>query len=179
MSVYRNHQRTSEEPSGFTLFELLVVILIVSLISAVAMPRMAASLPGVRLKSTTRAAAAALRYARSRAVYESRPYIAVFDNTRKLLAVKPIEDPIDVVELNNIKEIMNASEIEKVYEFPDGIEFEVLYTNDTVEDTDVFPIFFFPRGDSTGASIVLKNLRRKQYTIVVDRITGSVEIGGL
>ena len=164
--------------SGFTLFELLVVILIISLISAFVMPRVAASLPGVQLKSTTRAVAAALRYARSRAVYESRPYIAIFDSTQNRLAVEPIENPMDAAESSRIREILNTSELEKVYEFPNGIEFDVLNPNDSVKDTDVFAIFFYPRGDSTGAKIVLQNPRHRQYTVTVDRITGLVEIGG-
>ena len=176
MSAYRNHQRTCRPSSGFTLFELLVVILIISLVSALVMPRMAASLPGVQLKSTARAVAASLRYARSRAVYESTPYIAIFDNTQNFVAVEPIETPIDAAESKGIRKILNMSELEKVYEFDEGIEFEVLNDNAADEDPDVFAIFFFPRGDSSGANIVLKNLRRKQYTITVDRITGLVEI---
>ena len=178
MSTDRNHRRTCSAASGFSLFELLVVILIISLISALVMPRMAASLPGVKLKSTARAVAASLRYARSRAVYESTPYIAIFDNIQNFLAVEPIETPMDAAESNGIRKILNMSKLQKVYEFPEGIEFD--FSNDTAadEDPDVFAIFFFPRGDSTGAKIVLKNLRRKQYTITVDRITGLVEIGG-
>jgi len=179
MSVCRNHQRACGESNGFTLFELLVVILIISLVSAFVMPRMAASLPGVRLKSTTRAVAASLRYARSKAVFESTPYIALFDNTQRLLAVEPIKKPIDAAGLNSIREILKPSELKKVYEFPNGIEFGVLNNNSADEDPDVFPIFFFPRGDSTGGKIVLRNLRRKQYTITVDTITGTVEIGRL
>ena len=178
MSACRNHQGTCSPSSGFSLFELLVVILIIGLISALVTPRMAASLPGVKLKSTTRAVAASLRYARSRAVYESRPYIAIFDSTQKLLAVEPIETPMDAVESNDIRKILNTSELQNVYEFPEGIEFDVLNDNAADEDPDVFPIFFFPRGDSTGAKIVLQNLRRKQYTITVDTITGTVEIDG-
>jgi general secretion pathway protein H len=178
MSAYRNHPRTCSTSSGFTLFELLVVILIISLVSALVMPRMAASLPGVQLKSTARAVAAALRYARSRAVYESTPYIAIFDNTQNFLAVEPIETPTDAAESKGIRKILNMSELQKVYEFDEGIEFEVLNDNAADEDPDVFAIFFFPRGDSSGAKIVLQNLRRKQYTITVDRITGLVEIDG-
>jgi general secretion pathway protein H len=179
MSAYRTHPRTCRALSGFTLFELLVVILIISLISALVMPRMAASLPGVQLKSTTRAVAASLRYARSRAVYESTPYIAIFDKTQNFLAVEPIATPLFAAESNAIRKILNMSELEKVYQFPAGIEFDVLNDNAADEDPDVFAIFFFPRGDSTGAKIVLQNLRRKRYTITVDMITGSVEIDRL
>ena len=175
MSAKRGHAGPGGELSGFSLFELLVVMLIIGLMSALVMPRMAATLPGVQLKSSARAVAASLRYARSKAVYESTPYIALFDNTQKLLAVESIEKPIDVAELNRLKEILNRSDLQKVYEFPHGIEFSFLNHN----DRDVFPILFFPRGDSTGAKIVLQNLHRKQYTITVDTITGRVEIAKL
>jgi general secretion pathway protein H len=168
MNADRNPLKTCGPSSAFTLFELLVVILIISLISALVMPQMAASLPGVRLKSTTRAVAASLRYA--------TPYIAIFDKTRKFLAVEPIDTPIDAAQSGGIRKIMDTSKLEKVYEFPDGIEFGVLNSTTADEDPDVFPILFFPRGDSTGGKIVLENLRRRQYTITVDTITGSVEI---
>ena len=178
MSSYRDQPKT-EAFSGFTLFELLVVILIISLISAFVMPRMAASLPGVQLKSSTRAVAASLRYARSKAVSESRPYVAIFDTTQKLLAVEPIEKPTDAAELNNLREILNTSRLQKVYEIPNEIQLGVLNKNADDEGSDVFPIFFFPRGDSTGGKIVLQNPNRRQFTVTVDRITGMVEIAEL
>jgi general secretion pathway protein H len=179
MSTERKRSKTCGPASGFTLFELLVVILIISLISALVMPQMTASLPGVQLKSSTRAVAASLRYARSRAVYESTPYVAIFDNSQRLLAVEPIETPMDAAETSGIKKILDTAKLEKVYEFPDGIEFDVLNRNTANEDPEVFPILFFPRGDSTGGKIVLENLRRRQYTITVDTITGTVAIDNL
>jgi general secretion pathway protein H len=176
MSAYRDHRRTFGGMSGFSLFELLVVILIIGLISALVMPRMAATLPGVQLKSTARAVAASLRYARSRAVYESTPYMAVFDNAQKLLAVEPIDRPMDASELKGLRKILDTSEFQKVYKFDNGIEFYVLNENGEAEDMVLFPILFFPRGDSTGGKIVLKNLRRKQFMITVDTFTGTIEI---
>ncbi len=86
---------------------------------------------------------------------------------------------MDAAELDRFRVIPKPSEFKNVYEFPDGIEFGVLNNNDAGEDTDLFPIFFFPRGDSTGGKIVLRNLRQKQYTITVDTITGTVEIDRL
>jgi general secretion pathway protein H len=178
MSVDRNHHRNGGPLGGFTLFELLVVVLIISLVSALVMPRVAASLPGVQLKSTARAVAASLRYARSKAVYESTPTMAIFDDTQKRLVVESVENPFAVAELDDIREILDRPNLANVYEFPDGVEFGVLNDNASVEDPEMFAIIFFPRGDSTGANIVLENSRRKQYTITVDAITGTVEIDG-
>lgn len=179
MRVHRHHHSRCGKLSAFTLFELLLVMLIISLISAFVIPRMAATLPGVQLKSSARAVAAALRYARSRAVSESVPYIAHFDNTQRFLAVEAVEKPMDASEWNSIKLIMDRSKSQKVYDFPDGIEFSLSNGTDADQDRDALPIFFFPRGNSTGGRIVLQHSHHKQYTITVDRITGSVEIDRL
>lgn len=176
MSEHRNHQGTCGTARGFTLFELLVVLLIIGLISALVMPRLAASLPGVQLKSAARAVAASLRYARSRAVSESRLYVALFDRTQRLLAVEPIERPVDAGESERLRVILNMSALKNVYEFPDGVEFGVTDNRDAGEGPDPFPIFFFPQGHSTGGKVVMTNVRRKQYTVTVDTITGTVEI---
>jgi general secretion pathway protein H len=176
MNRYPTHRETGRSEGAFTLFELLIVILIIGLISALVMPRMAASLPGVKLKSTARAVAASLRYARSRAVYETIPYIAVFDFTQNFLAVEPIETPLGIVGSDGIRKILEQSKLQRVYEFPEGIEFEILNDLGAGTDPDLFAIYFFPRGESTGAEIALLNLRQKQYRITVDTITGLVEI---
>jgi len=173
MNSCGNPQFRCGKSRGFSLLELLVVILLISLISAVVMPRMAASLPAVQLKSTARTVAASLRYARSKAVFESTPYVAVFDHTQRLLAVQPMEEPIEFSELDKLREILNTS---RVYELPDGIEFGVFDNSGADEDRDLFSILFFPRGDSTGGKIVLQNLRGRQYALTVDPITGAVEI---
>lgn len=179
MSANRKILKTCGPAGGFTLFELLVVMVIISLIAALVMPQMTASLPGVRLKSAARAVAASLRYARSRAVYESTPYVAIFDSTQKFLVVEPIETPVYAAESGDIRKILDMSKLENVYEFPAEIEFGISNRTAAADDPDVYPILFFPGGDSTGGKIVLENLRRRQYTITVDTITGSVEIAKL
>jgi len=179
MSSHGNQDITRGKSMGFTLLELLVVVLIIGLISALVMPRLAASLPGVQLKSTARAVAASLRYARSQAVFESTPYMAILDNRQKLLAVEPLEKAIDAAESDRLRIIVDGSKFQKVYEFPDEVEFAGSNTSDADEGRDLFPILFFPGGDSTGGTIVLKNVRQKQYTVTVDPITGAVEIDRL
>ena len=175
MSFQGDQDITRGRSRGFTLLELVVVVLLIGLISALVMPRMAASLPGVQLKSSARAVAASLRYARSQAVFESTPYVTIFDNSRKLLAVAPMEKPTEAGEADSLRVILNGSPLQKVYEFPDEVAFAVSNNSDADEERELVPIFFFPRGDSTGGTLVLKNMRRKHYTVTVDPITGAVE----
>ena len=172
MKLYCGLSDPSAGSRGFTLFELLIVLFIIGMASALVLPRIAATLPGTQLKSAARAVAASLRYARSKAAYESTPYIALFDSTRKTLAVQSIDTAIDVTELPRIKEILSRSDLQRVYAFPQGIDFSVPGQG----ETDLFAILFYPRGDSTGGKIVLKGVNRKRYTITIDTIMGSVEI---
>ena len=83
-----------------------------------------------------------LRFARSRAVYESIPYIAIFDSTQNFLAVEPIDTPLDAARSDGIRKILDSSRLEKVYEIPDGIEFGILNLPAGEENPDIFPILF-------------------------------------
>ena len=148
---------------AFTLLELLIVLLLVGLASALVVPRMVASLPGVQLKSAARAVAASLRYARSQAVFETVPYAASLDGRRGLLVVEPAEEP-------------EAPERRRVYELPEGIEARVLDGEAAGEDTEDRRVLFFPRGDSSGGRVVLRDPRQREYAITVDPITGTVEV---
>lgn len=148
---------------AFTLLELLVVLVIVSVVSAWVVPRMLASLPGVELKSAARAVASSLRYARSQAVFETTPYAAAVDGPRGLLVVAPLEGP-------------EAPERRRVYELPDGIEARVVDGEAAEDDTGTERVLFFPRGDSSGGRVVLRDPRQREYAIAVDPITGTVEV---
>lgn len=64
---------------GFTLFELLVVLAIVSLFAAFALPRFWTVVPGVELRQTARSMASTLRSARSQAIFANRDQDFVFD----------------------------------------------------------------------------------------------------
>ncbi len=147
---------------AFTLLELLIVLLLVGLASALVVPRMVASLPGVQLKSAARAVAASLRYARSQAVFETVPYAAAVDGSRGLLVVEPAES-------------REAPERRRVYELPEGIEAEVVDAA-AGEEPGTARLLFFPRGDSSGGRVVLRDPRRREYAITVDPITGTVEV---
>jgi len=55
-------------PRGFTLIEIIIVLVIMGLMAAFAGPRIAKSLGGLSLRTTAKKVAGALRYAKSRSV---------------------------------------------------------------------------------------------------------------
>ena len=64
---------------GFTLMELLVVLVIISLVSAFVAPRITAPIGNLQLKTASKKIAGAMRYSRSRAASEKENTSFLFD----------------------------------------------------------------------------------------------------
>lgn len=75
--------------SGFTLIELMLVIMIIGITSAITAPYLVKSIRGNRLRTATRGIIAAGRYARSMAVMRQRPM---------LLSLNPVSGKIEIHE---------------------------------------------------------------------------------
>ena len=64
---------------GFTLIELVVVIMLLAVVTALAASAVSRGLPGQQLRRASREIAAELRYTRARAIATGRPQVFVFD----------------------------------------------------------------------------------------------------
>ncbi|MDA1044094.1 MAG: prepilin-type N-terminal cleavage/methylation domain-containing protein [Verrucomicrobia bacterium] len=77
-------------PAGFSLVELLMVVTIIGIVTAIVMPNFVASMKGNRLRSATRTVVSAGRYARSQAVLKQRDMALVFDLDHARVAIHPM-----------------------------------------------------------------------------------------
>lgn len=167
---------------GFTLLELIVVLIIVSLMSAVVGPSVAGSLSKMNLKTAAKKTAASLRYARSRAVAENAIYIARFDFEQNRLLIISGFDPNknktgkNKTGENNIDE--KNTEKSKRYVLPEGVRFKKGILAEDEVDSGLFDIVFSPGGSSSGGGVVLADERGKEYEIGVDFVTGTVHGAG-
>ncbi len=173
---------------GFTLLELIVVLIIVSLMSAVVGPSVAGSLSKMNLKTAAKKTAASLRYARSRAVAENTIYIARFDfEQNRLLIISGFDTPNknktgknktgkNKTDKNNIDE--KNTEKSKRYVLPVGVRFKKGILAEDEVDSGLFDIVFSPGGSSSGGGVVLADERGKEYEIGVDFVTGAVHGAG-
>ncbi|MCH8917439.1 MAG: GspH/FimT family pseudopilin [Proteobacteria bacterium] len=140
---------------GFTLLELLVVLAIVALMTAIAAPRFAAALPGAELDSGARKLAAGLREARSMAVSTNRAVPFTLRGGANLYTIgrggesRQLPGKLAITLVTGSREIIGANQ---------------------------GSIRFFPDGSSTGGRIELKGAGGKR-SIEVDWLTGRIRLG--
>ncbi|MBN1832527.1 MAG: prepilin-type N-terminal cleavage/methylation domain-containing protein [Deltaproteobacteria bacterium] len=165
--------------SGFTLIELMIVLVLLSVATALVVPRLAGSLDRMNAESTARRIASALRFARSRAVTEKIPYLAVFDMDTNMLSVMayPAPDETDPNEADPDNAEIGGPQEPRVYIFPDGIRLRegVPLDGETVT-AGAFVMGFFPGGGTTGGKVILRDDKDRVFSVDLDRITGSVKI---
>ena len=162
---------------GFSLIELLVVLVLISVFTAFVGVNVAGSLGNVGLKTASKKVAASLRYARSRAITESVPYVALLDLNENRVTIKPglISSDSEEEADNSASSPMESGA--KRYDLPEDVKFkDALAFDGSESDSRFFAIVFMPTGCSSGGTIFLENNRMHQSVIKIDFITGIVRL---
>ena len=141
------------DADGFTLLELLVVLVILGLTVTLAMPMFARAMPGVEAKAAARDVAAMLRAAHSLAIAGNREITVAVDLDRRS------------VELSGARSRTIGA----------GIGIGLFTAAEELIDRGAGRIRFYPDGTSTGGRVRLSAGERK-YDVVVDWISGNVKI---
>jgi general secretion pathway protein H len=158
---------------GFTLFELLIVLIIISLVSALVAPRMIGHMTSINLRTATQKTAAVLKYARNLAASEKAVCIVVFDFDEQTLYIVHGENEDD-----QQKQDLDGNEKKvdsRTYDFPDGITLEkAIMPGGEEKNAGQYRLLFFPNGSSRGGDVFLSNNKGRRYNINIDFITGLV-----
>jgi prepilin-type N-terminal cleavage/methylation domain-containing protein len=187
---------------GFTLIELMIVMVLAGILIAVVGPRVTGGLLGLTTRTAALKTAAMLRYARSIAVNSGCGYHVVFDGTKRRVillqarqddefASSSIDTDMDEGWFDRDDDVsepeeadfdrMRASEPEKkIYLLPDGVFFENVIIDDVdsedLGDEMIMMLTFQPNGMSLGASITIADERERRYFITVEPVIGSVRV---
>jgi general secretion pathway protein H len=140
--------------NGFTLVELLVVLVILGLLLSLAPAAFDRALPGLQLKEAAHDLAGALRQARGFAVRDNREAVLLIDTEAHTYHVEETGNPRQLAP--DIEITLLTAESELTDEFTGGMR-------------------FFPDGTSTGGQVKLSRGTR-DYAVRVDWLTGRVEI---
>ena len=151
---------------GFTLLEMLVVLVVISVAMAVVFAGVSALSGRAALRDTARRSVALLQYARSLAVASKTPQTVVFDARRRTvsLAGKRLENEAEIARAVMLDADMRLWDL-------DGPMLKVVRP----QDRDTLSIIFGHLGTSSGGSCVIRSgpfgLR-----IACDILTGDVTV---
>lgn len=136
------------------MLELLVVLLLLGMVYALAVPMISAGMPGAELKGAARQLAAGLRKARSQAVTHKQETALTLDLAQH--AFKVSGDP-------------------RSYALPPKVQLNLFTAQSEILRDKVGAIRFYPDGSSTGGRITVASGER-QFHVNIDWLTGQVAI---
>lgn len=140
-------------PPGFSLLELLVVLILLGAAAVVVMPSFSSGLEGLRLETTTRDLITHMRRARSSAVAEQRVHRII------LRAPEAPGAPYEYSLTDEFERVLGNVSLPRGIAFADG-------------ETLPAVISFYPSGRSSGGFIALVHESGRKVGIEVSPITG-------
>ncbi len=162
---------------GYTLIELVVVILLIGIVTFATLPRLAALLEPGDLKKAAREIMGAILTARTKAVTEGKIYFLFIDMTNQMywLLDMPEAEPGGT---DSIKETdIVLGEAIKKHNLPGKVKFlGVEVRQKKVQDSGVQIIRCFPMGFTDPAVIYIGTSQSNTYTLTLDGLTGKVEV---
>jgi general secretion pathway protein H len=141
---------------GFTLLELLVVLVVMGLLVALIPPMLSGAGVTTEVRGAARQLAAGLRAARSEAVTQQQPAVLSLDLQQREFIVTGRKRPVTLPQHPRVTIQLYTAQAEIV-------------------DEDRGHIRFFPDGSSTGGYIALSD-QRVEYRVNVDWLTGRIRI---
>lgn len=151
--MIRRRQRRSV--AAFTLLEMLMVIAIIALAAAVAMPALTRPSDGVRLQSTARDIMNAVRLTRAMAIARNAEVALTIDVDKRTFASAAIRTQTFAPDIT--AEVTFAALLQRASERSGSFR-------------------FFPDGSSTGGDVRLR-LNNREATICVNWLTGDSQLG--
>lgn len=138
---------------GFTLVEIMVVMVIIALVMGMVATSMSRSISSAEARAATRKVVASLRYTRARAI---------------------IDKAEQVFEINVDNRSYKAPG-RKLVTLPEGVDITVTTARSEITAEDVAGIRFFPDGGSTGGHIEL-TINEREYRVNVAWLTGEAKM---
>jgi Tfp pilus assembly protein FimT len=160
-------KQVSRKMAGYTMMEMMIILVIVGILSAMAVPSFLSMMPRMKLKADARNNINYLRIARSRAVAENAQYGVYFDSgQRKFRFFKDTYEPEDAIYDDGQDSVIETSK---------AMHAGINYGSSTFANSCVV---FYPSGSaSVSGSIEIDDSESgKTYTISVLASTGKVSL---
>ena len=146
---------------GVTLIELIVVLVIIAIAAALAVPNIAAWLPNYRLRTATRDIVSTMRTAQMKAVSTNLEHRVQFDAEAGSYIIQRMTTagppPVD----DGVAQVL-----------PSGIRFQEI----DLDGADDNVAIFNPNSTSTSGHVTLRNKRDTEKRIVLFAATGRIRV---
>lgn len=140
-------------PAGFTLVEIMVVMVIIALIMGLVATSMSRSISAAEARAASRELVASLRYTRARAIIDKAEQVFLVDTENRSYQA-PGRDKV---------------------ELPEGVDLTITTATSELVSDAVSGICFFPDGGSTGGHIEL-TVNKREYRVNVAWLTGETQL---
>jgi prepilin-type N-terminal cleavage/methylation domain-containing protein len=154
--------------SGFTLVELAMVMLVIGIVTAVAMPRVGGMLDRQNMRRTVNTVRGMVRFVQARAALTKRVYRLTFDFDRQTMsACYLLEDDCQIERSRELREFnfpLSARLLDVV-----NAEGEKMRQGEAVSH-------FYPTGLAEPSMIHLGDIGQDQMTIVIAPLGGRVKV---
>jgi general secretion pathway protein H len=139
--------------AGFTLVEIMVVMVIIALIMGLVGTSMSRSISAAEARAASRDLVASLRYTRARAIIDKAERVFLVDTENRSYQA-PGRDKV---------------------ELPEGVDLTITTATSELVSDAVSGIRFFPDGGSTGGHIEL-TVNKREYRVNVAWLTGETQL---
>jgi prepilin-type N-terminal cleavage/methylation domain-containing protein len=147
------------QDSGFTLLELIVVVLIIALVLAVTYPSLSRGSASLHLRACSRDVLNTFRYAREKAVTEQTGMMVSIDKGKQVLTLS-----------NNLGDGIRR------YTMPTDVKISRITLAGKAVADDVTIVRFLANGSSDEAEVLLKSDSGSQIKVVSDPMRGGGRI---
>ena len=152
------------KPNGFTLLEMVLVLLLMGLFAGLTLPFVVSTLDRIKLQSEVRQISSAIQFTRSEAIsrktlftfnvdIEKNQYWLAIPKQEEVTQSKPIDETVQVIDYQRADETLTEG---------------------------TFEILFYPRGNSSGGTLRFISINDKDegniYAVKIDPITGKPKI---
>jgi prepilin-type N-terminal cleavage/methylation domain-containing protein len=162
----RRRQNTIQ---GFTLIELMVVMLLISIILAVAIPRFEGGWMQDPIKKVSRKMISTVRNVRSKTVQTQKQHALIVDFDAQQLYV--------IVETTDPEATPGSTTATGKFKLPESITLvDVQYPNSEPVSTGSASIRFYPAGYSDYALIRMENSSEERFTFVIQPLLPKVKL---
>ena len=184
ISSFPRQKSSGDSHKGFTLIEVLLVLAIIGIVTAITLPQFVNSMRGNRLRVAVSSVIRAGRFARSMAVMKQTDLVLSFDIDKGIMSVSEVSivNPPETNDINNVTEDQDGTPIvvkpvvkkkELLSRKLDQVSFEYIDINGDTTSGGTCSIIYSSNGRCDPYTVKVKDKYGKSVVIKVDALSSA------